>query len=302
MKDDWIHPSEEVASALAEHRPVVALESTVIAHGLPRPANLETARALEEIVRAAGAVPATIAVLDGVARAGLSPLELERVAMAEKIEKLSTRELPTAIARRSSGATTVASTMFIARAAGIDVFATGGIGGVHHGTPLDVSADLVELGRTTMLVVCAGAKSILDLPATREALESLGVLVVGWRTDDFPAFYTPASGLSVDARVESAGELAAIWKAHRRVGGPGAILTCAPIPDEAALPEERLDAALDAAFRDAEQSGIRGKEITPFLLRAIVAETGGESLQANIALLRNNVEVAARTAVEIAGQ
>jgi pseudouridine-5'-phosphate glycosidase len=295
-----LRTSPEVRDALAGRRPVVALESTVLAHGLPRPRNLEVGRALEEEVRSGGATPATVAVIGGVPTVGLSAGEVEHVATAEGVLKLSTRDLPVAVARGVGGATTVAATMWLARRAGVGVFATGGIGGVHRGDGHDVSADLVELGRTPMIVVCAGAKSILDLPATREALETHGVLVVGFRTDELPAFYSPRSGLPVDARVETPGEVAALWRAHRALEIPGALLLCVSPPPEEALEAEGVDGAIGRALRRAEAEGVQGKEVTPFLLQAVAEETGGRSLEANVALLRNNARVAAAVAVALA--
>jgi len=292
--------SPEVQDALARNRPVVALESTVLAHGLPRPRNLEVGRALEEEVQNGGATPATVAVLRGEPKVGLSAEEVEHVAMTDGVLKLSTRDLPVALARGVDGATTVAGTMWLARRAGVDVFATGGIGGVHRGGAWDVSADLLELGRTPMVVVCAGAKSILDLPATREALETNGVLVVGWRTDELPAFYSAASGLPVDVRVEEAGEVAGLWRAHRALEIPGSILLCVPPPAGEALDGEEVDGAIRRALARAEAEGVRGKSVTPFLLRAVAEETGGRSLEANVALLRNNARVAASVAAALA--
>jgi pseudouridine-5'-phosphate glycosidase len=291
----------EVADALAWGRPVVALESTVLAHGLPRPRNLEVGLALEECVRAGGAVPATIAVIDGTPRIGLTTDELERIATAEDVMKLSTREIPVAIARSATGATTVAATSFLAARAGIGVFATGGIGGVHRGTPPDVSPDIPELGRTRIIVVCAGAKAILDLPATRETLETAGVLVLGWRTDSFPGFYSRDSGLFVDARVDEPGDVASIWRAKEASGTSGGILLCAPVPESAAIPEAELSATIDAAIRRASEMGVRGKDVTPYLLNELARTTAGATLDANIALLHNNVEVATIVAREIAG-
>jgi pseudouridylate synthase len=291
-----------VRRALESGRGVVALESTVLAHGLPRPRNLEVGRGLERTVRDGGAEPATIAVLAGVPHIGLSNTDLERIGAGEGVLKLSTRDLPLAMARGTDGATTVAATAWLARKAGIGVFATGGIGGVHRGEPRDVSADLLELARTPVLVVCAGAKSILDLPATLEALESSGVLCLGWGTDELPAFYSRESGLPVDAAVGSAAEMAEIWAAARRADLPGAILLCVPPPEETALPPQEVEASIDRALRDAERRSIRGKAITPFLLRALAEETGGRSLEANVALLHNNAAVAAQVAVAIASQ
>jgi pseudouridine-5'-phosphate glycosidase len=295
-----IRVSDEVREALAAGRPVVALESTVLAHGLPRPRNLELGRAMEADVRAGGAVPATIGVIAGEPIVGLSDAEVERMAMADGVRKLSTRDIPVPVARGEDGATTVAATMWMAHRAGVEVFATGGIGGVHRGEDRDVSADLTELGRTPTVVVCAGAKSVLDLPATREALETAGVLVAGWGTDELPAFYSPRSGLSVDVRVDSAGEAAALWRAHRRLGMPGALLVCVPPPPAHALPADEVERAIAEAILAAEAGGVRGKEATPFLLRAVAGSTGGRSLEANVALLRNNARVAASIAAAIA--
>lgn len=291
-----IEVSDEVRTARAAGKPVVALESTVLTHGLPRPRNLEVARGLEAAVRDGGAVPATIAVLAGVPRIGLEAEELDRIAAAGDASKLSTRDLPVAAARGLDGGTTVAATMWLAATAGVEVFATGGIGGVHRGEPRDVSADLTELARTPVIVVCAGAKSVLDLVATREALESAGVLVAGWRTDEMPAFYTGSSGLSVDVRVEGAGEVAAVWSAHRRLGAPGAILLCVPPPADSALPVDEVDAAVEGALVAAAESGVRGKDVTPFLLDAVARATGGRSLETNVRLLHNNATVAAQVA------
>lgn len=294
-----LHVSPEVRAALAGRRPVVALESTVLAHGLPRPRNLEVGRALEEEVRGGGAVPATVGVIAGTPAVGLSAAEVEHVASAAGVLKLSTRDLPVAVARGADGATTVAATMWLAHRAGVRVFATGGIGGVHRGEAHDVSADLTELGRTPMVVVCAGAKAILDLAATREALETAGVLVVGWGTDQLPAFYARESGLPVDVRADGAEEVAALWRAHRELELPGALLLCVPPPEEHALPRAEVDAAIERALRRAERAGVRGKEVTPFLLGAVAEDTGGRSLEANVALLRSNARVAAAVAAAL---
>lgn len=294
--------AEHVRRALDDGRPVAALESTVIAHGLPAPRNVEVARELEAAVREGGAEPATIAVLGGVPTVGLSALEVERIGRGSGVMKLSTRDLPLAIARRADGATTVAATSRIAAGSGIPVFATGGIGGVHRGEPRDVSADIGELARTRLVVVCSGAKSILDLPATLEALESAGVLCLGWRTEEFPAFYSRTSGLPVDASVSDAAGVADIWRAAVASGAPGAILLCVPPPEEAALDGREVEAAIARGLAAAAERGVRGKEVTPFLLRRVAEETGGRSLEANVALLRNNARVAAAVAVEIAGR
>ena len=300
LADEPVRISRDVADALATGIPVVALESTVIAHGLPRPINLEAALEFEAIVKEGGARPATVGVVEGVPCVGLSRSELERIATASNVAKLSTRDLAPAAATRTTGATTVAATAFLAGRAGVQVFATGGIGGVHRGIPLDVSADLVELQRSRIVVVCAGAKSILDLPATREALEALGVLVLGWQTRYFPGFYFRETNLEVDAEVENGRAVADIWREHRALAAPGAILVCAPVPSEAEIPQDHVEAALDEATRRAARHGVRGKAITPFLLNALNEATGGETLQTNLALLRNNVRVAAEIAREIA--
>lgn len=295
-----IRTAPEVSAALAAGRAVVALESTVLAHGLPRPRNLEVGRAMEAAVREQGAVPATVGVVGGTPAVGLSDAELVRLSTAEGVLKLSTRDLAVPVARGTDGATTVAATMWLAARAGVRVFATGGIGGVHRGEERDVSADLTELGRTPMLVVCAGAKSVLDLAATREALETAGVLVAGWRTDELPAFYAAASGLPVDVRVDSADDAAALWRAHRGMGLPGAVLLCAPPPADAALDGEEVERAIAVALEGARRRGIRGKAVTPYLLRAVAESTGGRSLEANAALLLNNARVAAEVAARLA--
>ncbi|MFO1056142.1 MAG: pseudouridine-5'-phosphate glycosidase [Dongiaceae bacterium] len=289
----------EVAAALAAGGPVVALESTIISHGMPYPRNLETARRVEAAIRAEGAVPATIAVLDGRLRVGLGAAELERLATARDLAKLSRRDLAAAIATGGSGATTVAATMIGAALAGIAVFATGGIGGVHRGgeSSLDISADLEELARTPVAVVCAGAKAILDLPRTLEYLETRGVPVIGFGTDAFPAFYTRDSGLAVDRRADSGAEVAAIMAASRRLGLGGGLLVANPIPEAHALPRATVEAAIAAALADAERDGVRGKAVTPFLLGRLEALTGGASLAANIELVISNARVGAAIAV-----
>ncbi|MCC7354488.1 MAG: pseudouridine-5'-phosphate glycosidase [Anaerolineae bacterium] len=288
--------SPEVADALRRGHAVVALESTVIAHGLPLPQNLETARHLEAVIREEGATPATIAVLGGKLRAGLSDAELVCLATAGGIRKTSRRDLPILLATGGNGATTVAATMWIAARAGIAVFATGGIGGVHRGQPFDVSADLAELAQTPVSVVCAGAKAILDLPLTLEWLETHGVPVIGYGSDEFPAFYSRRSGLPVDMRADSPQEVAAVMRAQRALGLPGGILVCVPIPAEAELPSEVMEGAIAQALAAAEGAGVRGKALTPFLLDRVRELTWGESLRANLALLENNARVAARIA------
>ena len=295
-----IHTSAAVADALEARRGVVALESTVIAHGLPHPRNLQVARELEDEVRAHGAVPATVGVVAGRPIVGLSAADVERLGTAEGVLKLSTRDLAVPVARGLDGATTVAATMWLAHRAGVAVFATGGIGGVHRGEAHDVSADLTELGRTPMVVVCAGAKAILDLAATREALETAGVLVVGYGTDELPAFYSRESGIPVDVRADTADEVAALWRAHRSLAAPGALLLCVPPPAGHALPAAEVERAIGDALREAEARGIRGKEVTPFLLSSVAERTGGRSLEANVALLRNNARTAAAVAAAMA--
>jgi pseudouridylate synthase len=288
--------SREVEAALAEGRAVVALESTVIAHGLPRPLNLETARRLEDIVREAGALPATIAILEGRLAVGLNDEEIRHIAESEAVRKISHRDLSLAVAGKWDGATTVASTMWIAHRSGIRVFATGGIGGVHRGQLPDVSADLPELARTPMTVVCSGAKIVLDLPATREWLETFGVTLLGYGAQEMPAFYSRTSGLKVDARVDSPEEVARIAQAQRSLKSEGALLVTVPIPAEAEVPAAVLQRALDAALGEAERRGIKGRDLTPFLLTRMSEQSAGATLRANIALLENNARVAAHIA------
>jgi pseudouridine-5'-phosphate glycosidase len=289
-----------VRLALYEGRPVVALESTVIAHGLPRPMNIEVAREMEAAVREAGAVPATIAVLDGRIHVGLTPESLERVGNDTRIGKASLRDLPIILARGGSGGTTVSATAHLAAQAGIRVFATGGIGGVHRGWEgtMDISADLPALARAPIVTVCAGAKSVLDLPATLEWLETNGVPVVGYRTEHFPAFYSPATEppLPLDVRVESGQEVAGIYFMRLRLGFNGGVLVCVPIPAEAAIPHDEIEEAIAGALRDAEEEGVKGRAVTPFLLQALSKATEGRSLTANRALLLNNARVAAEVA------
>ena len=292
--------ASDVAAALSEGRPVVALESTVITHGLPWPTNLHAAQSLEAAVRDGGAVPATLAVLGGQLRVGLTEAELIRLAQAAfQVRKVSRRDLAIALARGEDGGTTVAATMWIAYQAGIQVFATGGIGGVHRRHPFDVSADLPELAQTPVLVVCAGAKAILDLPLTLEWLETHGVPVLGWQTDEFPAFYSRDSGLGVDLRVEGAADVAQVWQARRRLGLGGVLLTV-PIPEEHATPAATVEVAITAALDEADARGVRGKAVTPFLLERVAALTQGASQRANLALLEHNARVAALVASSIA--
>lgn len=297
------HP--EVAAALDAGRPVVALESTLIAHGMPWPHNLETARRLEAEVRRHGAVPATIAVRGGRLKAGLADDELQALAQAgPALPKLSRRDLAAQVARGGSGATTVAATMIVAALAGIRVFATGGIGGVHRGAErsFDVSADLLELAQTPVAVVCAGAKSILDLGLTLEVLETHGVPVVGYGTDTLPAFYVRDSGHRLELRVDSPDAAARLLQAQWSLGLKGGVVLANPIPTEHAMPRGRIDAAIDQALAEAEAQGVRGKASTPFLLARVAALTGGDSLQANIALVLNNAALAAQVAAALATQ
>jgi pseudouridine-5'-phosphate glycosidase len=289
--------SAEVEQALRDERPVVALESTVIAHGLPRPQNLATARRLESIVREEGATPATIAVIGGNVCVGLEPHQLEHVAESQSVHKLSTRDLPVAVARRLDGATTVASTAFIAARASLSVFATGGIGGVHRGQLPDVSADLPELARTTLaVVVCSGAKSVLDLPATREWLETYGVTVVGYGCDEMPAFYTRSSGLPVDVRCDIPEEVGALVSARRGLSMNGALLVTVPVPEDDEVSSALLREVLDESLDEAERMKIMGRELTPFLLARMAERSDGATLRANLALLESNARVAARIA------
>lgn len=291
-----INFNEEIAGALHFERPIVALESTVISHGLPHPRNLDTAFRLEEIVRESGAIPATIAMFDGEIFAGLSQDQVEFLATDQNIRKLSRRDLAIAAAQKQNGATTVATTSMIAHQAGINVFATGGIGGVHRGFSADVSADLTELARTPIIVVCSGAKAILDLPATREWLETFGVMVLGWQCDKMPAFYSAGSDLEVDERVESAADVSRIADARRELELDSAILVTVPIPKEYEIASDEVEELITAAVSEAESKGIAGKKLTPFLLNELSQKSGGKTLAANVALLENNARVAAEIA------
>jgi pseudouridine-5'-phosphate glycosidase len=297
---DWLKLSSEVRAGMDNQAPIVALESTVITHGLPRPINLETARQVEDDIRKRGAVPATIAVVRGELRLGLAPDELEALALDQTTQKLNRRDLSIATVRGTSGGTTVSATMFVAQAAGIKLFATGGIGGVHRGSLGDVSADLTELAQTPVAVVCAGAKAILDLPRTLEWLETAGVPVVGWKTDEFPAFYSRTSSLPTSARVDTTAQAAELAAAHWALGLGSGILFCVPCPQEAALPESVMQEAIVEADKQAVKEGISGKAVTPFLLSKLVEHTGGASLTANVALLRENAIVAAGVAASLA--
>ena len=291
----------EVAEALAAGKPVVALESTIISHGMPYPQNVQTALEVERIVRANGAVPATIAVIGGRLKAGLTAEEIEYFGKkGQAIAKASRRDLAVLCARGEDGATTVTTTMIIAHMAGIRVFATGGIGGVHRGaeTTMDISADLEELGQTSVMVVCAGAKSILDLGLTLEYLETKGVPVIGYGTEELPAFYTRTSGFRVDYRMDTPAELAKAFKTQNDLGFPAGMLVANPIPEEYAMPLEVITAAIDKAIAESVEKGIHGKETTPFLLARVSELTGGDSLASNIQLVFNNARLAAKTAVE----
>ena len=302
IMNKYLDISPEVQQALAEGKPVVALESTIISHGMPYPKNVETALLVEKTIRDNGAVPATIAIIGGRLKAGLSPEEIEYLGKTgRKVAKVSRRDLAAIVARGADGATTVTTTMIIAHMAGIRVFATGGIGGVHRGaeTTMDISADLEELANTPVMVVCAGAKSILDLGLTLEYLETKGVPVIGYGTDELPAFYTRRSGFGVDYRVDTPAQLAAMFKAQQELGMKGGMLVTNPIPEQYAMDKEVIDAAIDQAVRESREKGIHGKETTPFLLARVVELTGGDSLESNIQLVLNNAVVASRTASEL---
>ena len=293
----------EVAEAIAAGKPVVALESTIISHGMPYPQNVETALKVEEIIRQNGAVPATIAILGGRLKAGLSPAEIEYLGkQGQKVTKASRRDLSVLVAQGADGATTVATTMMIAHMAGIKLFATGGIGGVHRGaeTTMDISADLEELGQTDVMVVCAGAKAILDLKLTLEYLETKGVPVLGYQTQELPAFYTRTSGLKVDYQVDSPEMLAKILKTQHDLGLHGGILVTNPIPEQYSMDADAINAVIDQAIAEAQEKGIHGKETTPFLLAKVKEITGGDSLEANIQLVFNNAKLAAQTAAAYA--
>ena len=293
---------QPVAEALAAGRPVVALESSVLAQGLPVPENRQAAERMVGAVQHAGALAAVTAVVSGVATLGLEPAELERFLGRDGIRKVAARDLPVAVAQGADGATTVAASLCIAHAAGAFVFATGGIGGVHRDAPFDESGDLVELARTPMVVVCSGAKSILDLPATLERLETLGVTVVGFRTDELPGFFASTTGLRLTARAESAEEIAAVHRAARALGRPQATLVVQPPPASVALPRELVESAVADALEDARRTGVRGAAVTPFLLGAVLRATEGRSLLANLGLLEANATLAATIAVALAGR
>ena len=278
---------------------LAALESTVISHGLPYPANLELARHMEETVRATGATPRTVGIIKGELIAGLSDEQIVHLATAKEVRKVSRRDLPVVVARKLDGATTVATTMWIAQRFGIEVFATGGIGGVHRGDGTDISADLQELAQTPVIVVCAGAKAILNLPATLEYLETQGVTVIGYQTDNFPAFYSRSSNLPVDVRCDSPAEIAAIWHAKRELGLPGGLLVTNPIPAADEIPASAIEPDILQAVEEAATGGLRSAEVTPFLLSRLAELTGEKSIRANVALLLNNARLAGKIAVAL---
>lgn len=299
METKYLEIAPEVRKALANDDPVVALESTIISHGMPYPQNVETALRVEEIVRENGAVPATTAIIGGKLKCGLKKEEIEYLGKKGlEVTKCSRRDIPMAIARRLDGATTVATTMIIANMAGVSIFATGGIGGVHRGAQetMDISADLEELANTPVMVVCAGAKAILDIPLTLEYLETKGVPVLGYQTDKLPAFYTRKSAFNVDYRVDSPDEAAKAFEAQRGAGLHTGMLMANPIPEEFSMDEDMINNAIEAAVKEAEEKGIKGKESTPFLLSKVKDITGGSSLEANIELVFNNAKVAAQIA------
>ena len=299
----YLDIAPEVSQALAEGRPVVALESTIISHGMPYPQNVETALNVERIIRENGAVPATIAIIGGKLKAGLSKEEIEHLGKkGYDVPKASRRDLPVLVARGDDGATTVTTTMIIAAMAGIRVFATGGIGGVHRGaeTTMDISADLEELAQTPVLVVCAGAKSILDLGLTLEYLETKGVPVIGYQTEELPAFYTRKSGFGVDYRLDTPEEIAAAFRAKLDMGLKGGMLVTNPIPEEYSMDPDVINKAIDEAVAEANAQGIHGKQTTPFLLAKIKDLTGGDSLASNIRLVYNNAALAAKVAANLA--
>jgi pseudouridine-5'-phosphate glycosidase len=290
-----------VAEAFQNKQPVVALESAVITHGLPQPVNFETALNMQKIIMDQGAIPATIAVLDGKVRVGLDDGELEKLAVLNGTRKISQRDFGYAIANKLSGGTTVAGTMTIAQIVGIKVFATGGIGGVHRDAPFDISADLQKLRNTPMIVVCAGAKAILDLPATIEVLETNGVLIIGYRTNEFPAFYSRSSGLALDCRMDSPVEIAAVARSQWEMGEKTAILVVQPPPSEYDIPAADIERSILKAVADAKSKGIRGPAVTPFLLDRVKSLTGGKSMETNLALLKNNAKLAAQIAISLLG-
>jgi len=301
--DQFLQVKDEVRSAIDEGRPVVALESTIIAHGMPHPENLRTALRLEELARDRGVVPATVAVMGGRLRVGLEPAEIEHLARSREVRKVSRRDLSPALAAGATGATTVSATMAAAHLAGIRVFATGGIGGVHRGgeTTFDVSADLTELSHTPVVVISSGAKAILDLPKTLEVLETLGVPVLGFGTREFPSFYSRGSGIQLELTVDSPEEAASVCRAHRALGLEQGILVANPVPEEHEIPRAEMEGYLTAALEQLDRAGVSGGDVTPFLLRRIVELSGGRALETNIRLVESNVALACRIARELAG-
>ena len=299
-----IKVSERVKEAIASGKPVVALESTIISHGMPYPRNVKTALEVERIIEEEGAIPATIGIIDGVPVVGMSHDEIEEFGKRKGIAKVSRRDLPVIMAEKKWGATTVATTMILANMAGIEVFVTGGIGGVHRHAQetFDISADMQELANTNVTVVCAGAKAILDLPLTLEYLETFGVPVLGYKTDELPAFYTRTSGLKVDQRVESPKEIADIIKMKRAMALKGGVLVTNPIPEEYSYDPKKINEAIEEALKDADRDGIKGKDTTPYLLAKITEITGGGSLDANIELVYNNAHLGAKIAKELSSE
>ncbi|MCF6093094.1 pseudouridine-5'-phosphate glycosidase [Microaerobacter geothermalis] len=299
--EQWIEYTEEVKEAKRLGKPIVALESTIISHGMPYPQNVNTARDVEQIIRDHGAVPATIGIINGKIKIGLTRDELEFFAVSQEIEKVSRRDLPYILTMNKNGATTVAATMICAKMAGIDIFVTGGIGGVHleGENTLDISADLTELAQTNVAVVCAGAKSILDIERTLEYLETRGVPVIGYKTDDFPAFYTRTSGFKVDYRIDTPNQMATLIKTKWELGLHGGLVIANPVPEEDAMEESKVQEAIDTALEQAKIKGIKGKKVTPFLLNKVKELTGGISLQTNIALVKHNAEAGAKIAVAL---
>lgn len=302
MLEKYLDMKDDILQAVNEGRPVVALESTIISHGMPYPKNVETALQVEEIIRREGATPATIAILNGKIKVGLSPEEIDFLGREKGVVKTSRRDLPFVVSRKLNGATTVATTMIAAGLAGVKVFATGGIGGVHRGaeTSMDISADLEELAKTNVCVVCAGAKSILDIGLTLEYLETKGIPVVGYRTDEMPAFYIPDSGFKVEYRADSADDIAEVLKVKWDLGLAGGMVVANPIPAEYAMNTETINQAIELALRESAEKNIHGKEATPFLLAKVKELTGGESLESNIQLVYNNAALAAQIAVRLA--
>lgn len=303
--NQYIVVAEEVREALYQGLPVVALESTIISHGMPYPDNVETALAVEAVIREGGALPATVAIMNGKIRVGLTAEEIDRLGMEGlSVTKTSRRDLPFVLSQRITGATTVAGTMIAAHLAGIHFFATGGIGGVHRGgqETMDISADLIELQRTPVAVICSGAKSILDIGLTLEHLETGGVPVIGYESDQMPAFYTRESGFELAIRLDDPGAIAEAFKVSRALGYPGGMVIANPIPQESAMDPALIQSAIYEALGEADRQGIAGKDVTPFLLEKVAGKTGGDSLKSNIALVINNARLAARIAVAYAGE